>query len=831
MTEPSAEPDAVDLVGLVVVSHSRPLARAVLSLARQMLHDSPVRIAVAAGLDEATLGTDAVAVKQAIEQVAGPAGVVVLMDLGSAVLSAELALELLDDPEVRARVVLSGAPLVEGLVVAAVTAAGGAGRQQVAAEAQNALQGKAMQLSGPEIAQPPDEPQLQQLPNAAEVADAAAEFTVVNEHGLHARPAARLVSELRGLDAQVRLRNLATGAGPVSAASLSRLVALGIQRGHRVQALATGRQARTAIDRLLALAARQFGEIPTRDEPSTAAQERAAGPVPASPGIGIGPVRRLSYPATAARAVRCGSPADEWHRIEQAVTSVRRGIERYRTLADQDAPQAAAIFDAHLLLLDDEELLRDVKTRLSSGTDAVTACVEAFSVVERQWSQLPDPYLQARAADVRAVGAQVVAALTGADAVTMNEPGILVADDLTPGQAADLDGDSVRGIVLAYGSPSSHAAILARAKAIPVIVAAGPAVLELADGTVIAFDGGTGELSVDPSEADLALFSGRSVEQAGRRNAQLAASDSPAYTTDGTRIEVEANLSSAADALVAARNGADGAGLVRTEFLFLGRDVAPDVQEQVRQYLAIAEAMPGRRIALRTLDVGGDKPLPYLPMPAEDNPYLGNRGLRILLQRPQLLLDQLTAICAVARHARIDLMFPMVSTVAEFRAARQLLAKAAGPGGLPDGLRVGMMVEVPAAALKIERFVPELDFISIGTNDLTQYTLAAERGNAAVAALSDGLDPGVLSLIQQVCRAAAELAAVAVCGELAADPVAIPALIGLGVRRLSVAAPSVPAVKARVRELDVARCAAVARAALDLDDAGAVRELLARTPV
>jgi phosphoenolpyruvate-protein phosphotransferase len=514
---------------------------------------------------------------------------------------------------------------------------------------------------------------------------------------------------------------------------------------------------------------------------------------------------------------------DEWRRVELATAAVRRDIERYRALAHQTGPQEARIFDAHLLLLDDEEVIADVKARLASGADAARAWVDALAVVERQWSELPDPYLQARAEDVRAVGAQVVCALAGAVPAAMSAPGVLVTRELTPGQAAELDPDVVQGIVLADGSPSSHAAILARSLGIPAVVGAGPDVLGLAEGTLVALDGDTGELVIDPPAATVAALGRRAAKLAARLRDQRAAAGAPACTADGTRIEIAANLGSRDDALTAAAYGADSAGLVRTEFLFLDREVAPDVEEQVAEYLAIAKAMPGRRVTLRTLDVGGDKPLSYLPMPMEDNPFLGHRGSRLTLDRRELLLAQLTAICEVARQAPVNVMFPMISTVAELRETRRVLDEAAGTD-LPEGLRVGMMVEVPAAALKIATFRPHLDFVSVGTNDLTQYTLAAERGNPAVAALFDALDPGVLSLIGRTCRAAG--VPVAICGEAAADPAAIPLLIGLGVRELSVSPRSVPGVKAQVRELDLARCTALAQAALELEDATAVRELV-----
>jgi phosphocarrier protein FPr len=652
-----------------------------------------------------------------------------------------------------------------------------------------------------------------------------ATFTVSNLHGMHARPAARLVAEMRGLDAQVRLRNLTTGAGPVPASSLSRVATLAALHGHQVEILASGPQASEAIDHLLALAARNFDEPLDAPQPTVSAQN--AGPLPASPGIGIGPVRKLSFTDGVTERVPAGDPVAEWRRLVEAIADVRREIERVRAVAvRQVGPQEARIFDVHQMLLGDAELLADVKQRVSSGASAVTAWVDALAVVEKQWSQLPDPYLRARAEDVRAVGAQMLAALTDAPSATVTGVGILIAKELTPAQAAELDGDAVQGIVLAYGSPSSHAAILARARGIPAIVAAGPGVLSLPEGTPIVIDGTTGDLIVDPPAATLTDYRRRAADIAEQDNEQRAAATEVAITIDGTRIEVAANVGSSADASTAATGGADGAGLVRTEFLFLNRDHAPDIQEQVAEYLAIADALSGRRVTLRTLDVGGDKPLTYLPMPGEENPFLGHRGIRLSLDRPDLLSDQLAAICQVARKAPTSVMFPMVTTVSELRDARRLLTEAAGPEGLPDGLRVGMMVEVPAAALKIATFLPYLDFISIGTNDLTQYTLAAERGNAAVAALSDALDPGVLELLRYVCEAAGGRVQVAVCGEAAADPIAIPVLLGLGVRELSVSPHSVAIVKARVRVLDLARCTSLAEAALDADDAAAVRQLV-----
>ena len=818
----SPKSDAEHGVGLVVVSHSRALADAAVALAAEMLHGRPQRIEVAAGLDETTFGTDAVGIMEAIERADGRDGVVVLMDLGSAVLSAELALDLLRDPTIRDRVILSPAPIVEGLIVAAVAAAGGAGRAEVAAEARDALMGKASHLSAPAGGAPADAGEI----SAEEVVGV---FSVENPHGLHARPAARLVSEVRALDASVRLRNLTTGVGPVPAGSLSRVATLAALLGHEVEVRASGPQAQEAVEHLVALALRRFDETLEELAHTSAPLPTAprTGPLPASPGIAIGPVRRLRTVPVDLDQCPIGEPAAEWRRIVESVAAVRREIEQVRVVTAREVgAEQASIFDAHLSLLTDAEMLADVKTRVGTGIGAVAAWAGCLADVEREWADLPDPYLRERAADVHAVGDQVLRALTGESDRQIAAAGVLVASDLTPAETAGLDLGLVAGVVLAHGSPTSHAAILARARDIPVVVAAGTDVLSVPEGTTVVLDGGSGELHIDPSPERLGEYRRRASEIADQRDRQLALAKEPAVSRDGTSVVVAANLGSVTDARAALAAGADGAGLVRTEFLFLDRSSAPDIEEQQGEYAAIAKAMEGRRVTLRTLDVGGDKPLAYLPMPVEANPFLGQRGIRLSLDNRDLLRDQMVAICHTARQYPTSIMIPMVSTPAEMIEARQVLTEAAGPSGLPEGLHIGTMIEVPSAALKIEAFLPYVDFVSIGTNDLTQYALAAERGNGAVAALSDTLDPGVLKLIDQVCRVARGRIDVAVCGEAASDELAIPVLIGLGVRELSVSPPAVPRVKATVRELDVERCAVLAQQALTLPGADEVRKLV-----
>ena len=697
--------------------------------------------------------------------------------------------------------------------------------------------GKATHLEPTTVPGPPVE-QTEPGPTAV------AEFTVGNEHGLHARPAARLVGEVRGLDASVQLVNRTTGAGPVPAGSLSKVAVLGALRGHVIEVRASGRQAQQAVEQVVALAARRFDEPDQPDQPSDVAADapavragRAAHdpqqPMPASPGVVIAEVAGL-LSADVGHDVPDDVPEDapgdpdvQWRRVLTAVDDVRRGLEQLRDRTRRaTGPAEAAIFDAHLALLGDPEVLADVEAKVREGSTAERAWTTALAAVQTQWSQIPDPYLRERAADVAAVAQQVRRALTGAPAGAQWSTGVVVVDDITPAEVAALDASVVRALVLAHGSPSSHAAIIARARSIPMVVSAGSTVLDLPRGTPLALDGSTGELFVDPSPATVTELTVRAAALDERRTRQLAMAGQRAVSLDGVHIEVLANVGSAADTTTAASNGADGVGLVRTEFLFLDRADPPEVVEQEQVYDAICAAMPGRRTVFRTVDVGGDKPLSYLPVPAEQNPFLGRRGIRLSLERPQLLQQQLTALCRTARRTPIDVMFPMVTSVGELLQARQMLDDAAlAAGGTPQ-LRVGIMVEVPAVALKLESFAGLLDFVSIGTNDLTQYALAAERGNPAVAALYDALDPGVLQLLHRVCEGAGGAVDVAVCGESASDEVAVPVLVGLGVRELSVSPQAVPAVKAIIRTLDLERCRALARTALTMQDAAEVRALV-----
>jgi phosphoenolpyruvate-protein phosphotransferase/dihydroxyacetone kinase phosphotransfer subunit len=828
------------LVGIVVVCHSRALARAAVALAREMVPGSPVQISTAAGLDDTTFGTDAQQVVHAITPADTGAGVVVLMDLGSAVLAAELARELLDD-DARDRVVLCAAPLVEGLIVAAVAAAGGATRDEVAADAAEALAGKIDLLtpaSGADVLAPVSVPELLAPLSGAEPEPAAGElvgaFTVGNPHGLHARPAARIVHAVRSLPARVQLRNRTTGSAWVPAASLSKITTLGARCGHEVEIRVCGQQAQEILERLLTLAARGFDEIPDDDSTTDDSTRRCARP--ASAGIGIGPARRQPATPPEVLPARSDDPAQQWRRLEEAIAAVHDEGQRVRARAAHELGQAAAaILDAQLLLLEDPALHEEVRSLLQGGQAAAPAWSVALTRIAEEIAALGDPYLPARAADVRAVRDQVLRTLLGSSSTVgsaATSAGVLIGTDLTPAEIAELDPAQVSAVLLAFGSPTAHSAILLRARGIPAIVAAGPAVLDIAEGTPVAVDGARGEFVIDPGADVLEAFRARAAERLRRaRHVSAHASahaGAPATTSDGVAVLVGANIGAAEDALAAAECGADLAGLVRTEFLFLGRPQAPDAQEQEAHYRAIAEPLGGRRITLRTLDVGADKPLSYLPLPGQTNPFLGVRGIRLSLARPQLLAQQLLAMVRLAHDVPVSVLFPMVSTLEEVWRARSVLDEAINRSGRsrPPGLRVGIMVEVPATALRAATFAPHVDFFSIGTNDLTQYALAADRGNAAVAGLADPLDPGVLRLIDAVCAAAGGQVPVAVCGEMAADARAAAVLVGLGVRELSVTPRAIPTIKQAVRALDSGAAADLSARAVAAESASAVHKLL-----
>jgi len=780
-------------------------------LARQM-GGPDVAIEAAGGMEDGSIGTDAARVMEAIQRAMSDDGVLVLMDLGSALMSAEMAVEMLGAD----RVALSEAPLVEGAVAAAASARGGASLEEVRLEARGALDMKAAQLGVSGLGSPVSEPVAE--------ADASARVHVVNEIGLHARPAA-LVVELAGrFDADLRLAK--PGGPTVSAKSLTGLMTLSARRGDELEVSASGPQAAEAVAAFEELANEGFGEgvavvaEPSHESRVTSHEAPSAGTtlqgIPASAGFAIASARQLASHAGPPPKRDAEPPDIELRRLDEAREAARSAIESDRDrVAQRTGPAEAAIFSAHLALLDDEALLARAREGVRSGATAEAAWYDATQAAAADTRALDDPLLQARAIDIEDTGQRVVAALTGDVAEGPAAEGIVIASELTPADAAALDPELVRGIATAHGTATAHAAILARALGLPAVVGLGEAVLAIPDGTPLLLDGGSGELTVSPPEDVVSDAREQSERAAARHAAALERAHEPAKTADGTRIEVAANLGGAGGAAAAVELGAEGVGLLRTEFLFLDRPELPSEDEQVETLAQIARELAGRPLIVRTLDVGADKPLPSVPMAPEANPFLGLRGLRLGLREPELLATQLRAILRVAAEHPLRVMFPMVATADEVGRALGALAEARTQTGIDAPLETGIMVEVPAAALQARELAERLDFFSIGTNDLTQYTMAAERGNEHVADLLSGPQPAVLRLIHETVQGAlAHDRWVGVCGELAGDPDAAVLLVGLGVTELSMAPPLIPEVKAALRSVSLEEARERARRAL-----------------
>jgi phosphoenolpyruvate-protein phosphotransferase/dihydroxyacetone kinase phosphotransfer subunit len=848
-------------VGLVLVSHSARLAEGAADLARAMAGEE-VRIVPAGGMapPEEGLGTDATRVAAAIDEAWSEAGVLVLMDLGSALLSGEMALDFLA-PGRRDRVTLSAAPLVEGAVAAAVAARMGEPLARVAAEAAGSLEAKRAMVSGPGGTATTSERRAAPAPGggSADSPGPGAEMRVTVDLplGLHARPAARLVRATAGLTADVAAANGTTGSDLVSARSLNALASLQVRRGQELVVRASGPDAEAAITAVRALAARRFDEPISAaaaasdgaGSPVSPAADGGAGPpgpgreaatagspasgselqgVPASPGIAAGVLRVMEQAELPIPAGAAQDPGEELAKLGTAISGTRAELEALREQTRARAGDyQAEIIDADLLFLDDPALLEPTRAAIrGEHRTAAQAWSEVAARLRQTWEALEDPNLRLRAADLDGVSRRVLERLLGRHGSVLREAGILIAADLAPTDTAALDPRLVLGIATAGGGPTSHSAIMARSLGVPAVVGLGDRLLSLGSGRSALLDGHRGTLTLDPSPE--ACRQARSEVRRRARSAARAAAAAarPARTRDGVLVEVAANLGSVEEATRAAEAGADAVGLLRTEFLFLTAAAMPDEAAQTRAYSEIARRLEGRPLTIRTLDVGADKPLPYLRSVAEDNPALGLRGIRLGLSRPEVLLTQLRAVVATARSFPVRVMFPMVASLAEVTRARAILDEALGSEPVP--LQVGVMIEVPSAALTARLLAAHVDFLSVGTNDLSQYALAADRGNAEVATLADAHHPAVLRLIAEAVRGAAGRAWVGVCGELAGELDAVPLLIGLGVRELSVAVPAIARVKEAVRAVDTAECARLARAAIRLADGAAVRRLLAR---
>ena len=831
------------MVGIVLVSHSRGLAESVQELVRSMTGPNlPLAVAAGAGEDRKELGTDAVEIAEAIVSVKGPDGVLVLMDMGSAILSSETALDLLDE-SVRSNVRFCAAPFVEGAVASGVTANLGAPLDEVYNEAISALKQKQTALNGNH---PVEAPVAKPEANGhAKTACETIRVAVKNEHGLHARPAARLIRETRQFRADITVRNISNQRGPVSVRSLSGLASLEVLRGNEIEFAASGDDAHNALQKISALVGSGLGDdLPVQARGSTGkraysapgVRKNGSGPIGLCDGLVFGRGVYLGAGKIEIPQDKIKDVAAEVERLRAAVSSAESALENRRdTMKSTVGEKDAGIYEAQIVALQDPELVDNAALIIrGEKVNAALAWDRANREVIARYEALSDAYLRERAADLEDVGRQVLELLIGHAARRLpTEPGILIADSLTPQEVSLLNPKIVRGVILLDGGATAHSSILLRALGVPAVAQARAQFLDvdLTHPVPVAFDGTSGQIWLDPTADFITQLDVRQAVQRKREEEERRTSLLPAATTDGHLVDIFANIGDVSEVDAALQAGAEGVGLLRTEFLFLDRNSAPSEEEQYVSLRAVADAMKGKPLIVRTLDAGGDKDLPYLHMPGEDNPFLGVRAIRLSFSNEEIFDTQLRAILRAGHERDVRIMFPMIASLADLDRATECLEKVHRelekkkvPHLWP--VKTGIMIEIPSAALLAEAMAKQADFFSIGTNDLTQYTMAADRGNPGLASYHDALHPSVLRLINMVVEAARKHdRLVAVCGEAASDERAAAIFVGLGVKELSLTSAKIPHLKACLRRQSFSSLQKLAYSALHCHTAAEVRGL------
>jgi phosphocarrier protein FPr/phosphocarrier protein len=659
---------------------------------------------------------------------------------------------------------------------------------------------------------------------------------IPNLSGLHARPAATFAARAKKFASTIRL---VKDTDSVNAKSVVAIMGLGSQFGDCISVQASGPDAAEAVQVLTELLASGCGEshseLPTESHQvsapvsiGTATRLGQLPGVPASSGLAVGRIVQFRH-ADVEVPETGGSPVLERMLLKAALQESSAQIDALMTDLGKTESK---ILSTHQELLEDPDLLKLAADGIELRKSAGFAWRAAFMQYATQLESLQGNHnamLRERGNDIRDIGHRVLGRLV--DGVQSNfelpDGAILIAPELSPSDTASFDRSKLMGFCTTTGGPTSHVAILAKSFGIPALCSIDESALDLEDGTLVVLDGTNGLLNSQPTAADLERAQADIIGYNSRSQQDRLNANALAVTQDGCRIEVVANVRNAQEAIEGVANGAEGVGLLRSEFLFDTRDSTPSEDEQAIAYAAVANALgPERPLVVRTLDVGGDKPLSYLPIPKEENPFLGMRGVRVSLDQPALFRTQLRAIQRCAGLAKLHIMFPMVATLEELREAKLILAEERSKTNDHD-IQVGLMIEVPSAAVLSEQFAKEADFFSIGTNDLTQYTLAMDRGHPKLAQKADGLHPAVLKMIALTCEGALKHGRwVGVCGGLASDLLAIPVLIGLGAVELSVSVPDIPAVKALIHRLSIPECKVLAQEVIQMGTATEVRARL-----
>jgi phosphoenolpyruvate-protein phosphotransferase len=660
-----------------------------------------------------------------------------------------------------------------------------------------------------------------------------ADLELNSEGGLHARPATAFVEIAKQFESEVRVRH---GSKVANGKSLVSLLKLGANKRVMIRIMVQGSDEDAALQALA-----NAVKLGLEDEAESGHGVPIASTLPvlnfttqpiagiaSSLGIAIGPLRHFRREKIVV-AVTAQYPAMEEIRLNQAIAGANIQLQNlYDEVKERSGAARAAIFQAHKEFLADPDLVNSAEEYISRGHSAGWAWQQSYESRAAEVASLDDELLKERANDILDVGRRVLRLLADTLEVEPSAilaPVILVAEDLSPSDTAKLDPKMVLGICTAAGGPTSHTAIIARSLDIPAIVGAGSAILNHEDGVLCILDGNSGNLYLNPCEADLAIARNAQRDFQALRQAENLACYEPAITRDGTRVEVVANIGSAPEAEQAVNAGAEGIGLLRTEFLFLQRSEPPTEEEQFQSYSAMTKALGGLPLIIRTLDIGGDKEVPYLSLPVEQNPFLGVRGIRLCLARLDLFKPQLRAIYRAAVTGNVKIMFPMISTIEELIAAKAI-AEEVRLELKADPVEIGIMIEVPSAVLMAPELARHVDFFSVGTNDLTQYVLAMDRLHPSLSRQADALHPAVLRMIDLTVKAAKSAGIwVGVCGGIAGDPKGAAILTGLGVAELSMSIPSVAAVKAKIRKMSFTDSEKLAKRALACSTAAEVRAL------
>ena len=549
--------------------------------------------------------------------------------------------------------------------------------------------------------------------------------------------------------------------------------------------------------------------------------------IAASDGIAIAKVYTLTEPDLTVTKVTVEDSEKEVSRLDDALAASIKDVELIKETALKNlGEEEAQVFDAHLMVLSDPELIGQVKDSITSNkVNAESALKEVTDMFISIFAGMEDnPYMQERAADIRDVSKRILAHLLGVkipSPATIKDEVIIVAADLTPSDTAQLNRQYVKAFVTDIGGRTSHSAIMARSLEIPAIVGTKEVTSIAKDGDVIIVDGLSGDVFLNPSEEVIAEYRAKAEAFAAQQAEWEKLKDSKTYTKDGHQVELAANIGTPKDLEGVVNNGAEGVGLYRTEFLYMDSHEMPTEEDQFEAYKAVLEGMNGKPVVVRTMDIGGDKELPYLPLPHEMNPFLGYRAIRISLNEPEMFRTQLRALLRASVYGKLRIMFPMIATLNDFRGAKALLeeekAKLIAEGvAVSDDIQVGIMIEIPAAAVLAHQFAKEVDFFSIGTNDLIQYTMAADRMNERVSYLYQPYNPSILTLIKHVIDSAHKEGKWAgMCGEMAGDQTAVPLLVGLGLDEFSMSASSVLKTRSLIAKLTLSDMQALADKAIN----------------